>query len=118
MEDWGLNGVTKDRLLWQFQLLYVLPALDVFKKGILEYSCVTFSICLVHFFYSIAVSDNVSLDMCPQQRFSSACTVWSEFSLGTFWIARDAKFLHADNKEIDLTARLRILIWFFLGAHV
>ena len=25
--------------------------------------------------------------------------VWSEFSLGAFWIAKDAKFLHADNED-------------------
>ena len=27
------------------------------------------------------------------------CTVWSESSLGTFWIANDAKFLHADKED-------------------
>ena len=25
--------------------------------------------------------------------------VWSESSLGAFWTAKDAKFLHADNKD-------------------
>ena len=28
------------------------------------------------------------------------CIGWSESLLGTFWIASDVKFLHADNKEI------------------
>ena len=32
------------------------------------------------------------------------CTDWSESSLGAFWIAKDAKFLHADNKGFDQTA--------------
>ena len=26
-------------------------------------------------------------------------TVWSESSLGAFWMAKDAKFLHADNED-------------------
>ena len=40
--------------------------------------------------------------------------VWSEFSLGAFWIAKVAKFLHADNENSDQTAR----IWVVVGAHV
>ena len=27
--------------------------------------------------------------------------VWSESSLGSFWIAKDATFLHADNEDSD-----------------
>ena len=27
------------------------------------------------------------------------CTVWSEYSLGTIWIGKDAKFLHVDNED-------------------
>ena len=27
------------------------------------------------------------------------CAVWSKSSLGTFWIAKDAKLLHADNEN-------------------
>ena len=30
--------------------------------------------------------------------------VWSESSLGAFWIAEDAKFLHADNEGSDQNA--------------
>ena len=30
--------------------------------------------------------------------------VWSDSSLGTFWIAEDVKFLHADNIDCDQTA--------------
>ena len=30
--------------------------------------------------------------------------VWSESSLGAFWIAKKAKFLHADNEDSDQTA--------------
>ena len=37
--------------------------------------------------------------------------VWSESSPGTFCIARDAKFLHADNKDSDQMRRLR---WIFV----
>ena len=57
-----------------------------------------------------------TLDMCTQQRFSSACafTVWSESSLGAFWIAMDAKFLYTDNEESD-QMRMYRLIWVFIG---
>ena len=32
-------------------------------------------------------------------------TIWSESSLGAFWVAKDAIFLHADNEDSDQTAR-------------
>ena len=41
--------------------------------------------------------------------------VWSESSLGAFWIAKDAMFLYADNEDSDKTARMRRLIWVFAG---
>ena len=31
-------------------------------------------------------------------------------SLDTFWIAKDARFLHADNKDSDQTVRMHSLI--------
>ena len=39
--------------------------------------------------------------------------VWSESSLGTLRIAKDAKFPHADNEDSDRTAQMRRLIWVF-----
>ena len=42
-------------------------------------------------------------------------TVWSESSLGAYWIAKDAKFLHADNEDSHQTAQMRRLIWVFVG---
>ena len=39
---------------------------------------------------------------------------WSESSLGTFWVAKDAKFLHAENEDSDQTARMRSLIRVFV----
>ena len=33
--------------------------------------------------------------------------VWSESSLSAFWIAKDAKFLHADNEKSHQTVRRR-----------
>ena len=36
--------------------------------------------------------------------------VRSESSLGAFWIAKDVKFLHADNEDADQIARTRRLI--------
>ena len=38
------------------------------------------------------------------------CAFCSESSLSEFWIAKDAKSLHADNKDSDQTARMRRLI--------
>ena len=34
-------------------------------------------------------------------------TVWLESSLDTLWIAKDAKFIHADNEDSDQTAWMR-----------
>ena len=41
--------------------------------------------------------------------------VWSESSLDAFWIAKDAKVLHADNEDSDQTGRMRRLIYVFVG---
>ena len=41
--------------------------------------------------------------------------VWSESSLGAFWIAMDAKLLHADNENSDQTEWMRRLIWVIVG---
>ena len=38
--------------------------------------------------------------------------VWSESSLGAFWISKNAKFLHVDNKDWS-PMRMRRLIWVF-----
>ena len=43
---------------------------------------------------------------------------WSESSLGAIWIAKDAKFLHADNEDSDQTARMCRSIWIFSGVHM
>ena len=42
-------------------------------------------------------------------------TVWSEYSQGAFWIAKDAKFLDADNEDSDQTAQMRRLILVLVG---
>ena len=41
--------------------------------------------------------------------------VWSESSLGAFWIAKDAKFLHTIDKDSDQIAQMSRLIWVFVG---
>ena len=41
-------------------------------------------------------------------------TVWSETSLSAFWIAKDAKFLHANKEDSNQTARMRRLILVFV----
>ena len=66
-----------------------------------------------------AMSTNVPLDVFTQQRFILACAfvVWTESSLGTFWIAKGATFLHADNE--NLIRLHRYAGWFesLLGVH-
>ena len=42
------------------------------------------------------------------------CAVWSGSSLGAFWIANYAKFLHAANEDSDQIARMRRLILIFV----
>ena len=44
--------------------------------------------------------------------------VWSESSLGAFWIAKDAEFLHADNVDSHQIARMHSLIWVFDGPRM
>ena len=41
--------------------------------------------------------------------------VWSESSLGAFWIAKDGMFLQVDNEDSDQTARMQRLISVFIG---
>ena len=36
--------------------------------------------------------------------------VWSESSLGAFWIAKEAKCIHVDREDSDKTAQMRRLI--------
>ena len=45
--------------------------------------------------------------------------VWSESSPGAFWyVATDAKFLHADNDDSDQTTRMHRWLESSMGAHV
>ena len=55
--------------------------------------------------------------MRPEKIQISLCirAVWSESVLGTFWIAKYAKFLDTDNGNSNKTARIRRLIWTFVG---
>ena len=39
--------------------------------------------------------------------------VWWESSLCTQWVAKDPRFLHADNKDSDQTGQMPRLIWVF-----
>ena len=40
---------------------------------------------------------------------------WSESSRGAFWIANDAKFLRVQKDDSNQTARMRRLIWVYVG---
>ena len=70
-----------------------------------------------------AMSENIPLDVLPTKimislPIHSGDILWSEFSLGTFWTAKDAKFLHADNDQTDQTAQMHKLIWVFVRKYV
>ena len=43
------------------------------------------------------------------------CSVWSESSLCTQWVAKDPSFLHADSEDSDQTGWMPRLIWVFAG---
>ena len=57
----------------------------------------------------VATSEDVPSDVYPAKIHTSLRirTVWSESSLGTFWIATDAKCLHADNEDVRQTERMQ-----------
>ena len=41
-------------------------------------------------------------------------SVWSDYSLDVFWIAKDAKFLHTVREGSDQTTQMRRLFWVFV----
>ena len=41
--------------------------------------------------------------------------IWSESSLGAFWLAKDVKILQVDNEDYDQIALIHRLFWVFLG---
>ena len=62
-----------------------------------------------------AMSDNIRLDMCTQQRFTSGIfAVCSESWPGVFWIPRMQSFFIWTTKT-DQTARMHMLIWVYVG---
>ena len=48
--------------------------------------------------------------MSEKPTFGNYRPVSNQSSLGAFWIAKDAKFLHAHSDDSDQTARMRRLI--------
>ena len=57
-------------------------------------------ICLINI--CATKSENVPLDIMRPMKIQislCSCMVWSESSLGEFWIAKDTKFLYVDNKD-------------------
>ena len=61
------------------------------------------------------MSENVPVRPAKIQISLRIRAVWSESSLGAFWLAKDGKFLHADNEDSDQTARMSRLIWVIVG---
>ena len=67
------------------------------------------------------ISKEVPLDKCTCTDLdlpAHSCSLIRIFT-GSFWIAKDTKFLHANNNDSDQTVQLLKLIHVFsLGAHV
>ena len=57
------------------------------------------------------------MTVCPAKTRISLgiCSVWSESSLCTQWVAKDPSFPHADSENSDQTGRMPRLIWVFAG---
>ena len=61
----------------------------------------------------VATPTNVPSEMCAKAKIPTSLrirAVWSESSLGDFWIAYDAKILHANKEDSDPTASICRLI--------
>ena len=52
--------------------------------------------------------------MCPAKTQLSLC-IWSESSFCALWVALDQRCLHANSKDYDQTARIRMLVLVFAG---
>ena len=67
---------------------------------------------------SLSVSKQTFRHICIVKIQISLCihTIWSESSLGAFIIANDAKFLHADNE--DMNTHVRMYIFSCCGSNV
>ena len=100
-----------------FYLLVILMLIDIKDIWYVNLTKRYFVLNIYSLFYilCVATSESVLSDMCAQWRFRSVCAVWPESSMGALWTDKNAKFLHADNKDSDQTAQMRRLIWVFVG---
>ena len=73
--------------------------------------------CLPAHFIWARARQNQQNDLCTQQTQISlvSLAVWSESSLGSQRVDKDAKLLYADNKDTDQTGWMPRLIWVFAG---
>ena len=55
------------------------------------------------------------LHMRPAKISMRIRTVWSEYSQGTLWVAKDPKRLQADSEDSGQHARMHRLMWVFAG---
>ena len=94
----------------------------MFNSSYFHCSCELVSTCVPRLLIWAVTSENVPSDECPAKLQISLriCAGWSESSLGDFWIATDATFLHADNKVSSCGHSCGCTCWSesTLGAHV
>ena len=55
-------------------------------------SCSLYELQCQKMYLRSCVSGEIQISLC-------VCRVWSEYSLDVFWIAKNAKFLHADKSD-------------------
>ena len=89
------------------------------KFGCIQCTCTRQSILISNSWaFWAATSENVTFGHVHPAKIQISLrnrAVWSESSLSAFWITKDAKFLYVDNEDSNQTARMRRLIWVFVG---
>ena len=98
-------GCLISRLRYMWMPLYGIP--------------LAWCLCVVHSYEPLHDKTNkVTVRPAKTQISLGICPVWSESSLCTQWVAKDASFLHADSEDSDQTGRMPRLIWVFAGRTV
>ena len=94
---------------WMYKLILVLPGHTGLIVGFVVRWLIQYMNCNVRKrTFGHVRPANIQINMC-------ILTVWSESSLGAFWITKDSRFLHANKEDSDQTTRMHRLIWIFVG---
>ena len=118
----GCNFFIPISLHWQFSDSFITPC---FQAHFIETRKITITPrmtlwwnCLKNFMVWYEPHDKtnkVSVHPAKIQISLGICSVWSDASLCTQWVAKDQSFLHADSKDSDQTEQMPRLIWVCAG---